>query len=327
MRLMCGIVVLVLSALFGSSMAASTDGWMSDNDIATAACRMADMYNRVRFVRNTLYDIHDGIYKESKDLIFDANRLDAVDPNSAASAQKAAAAAKQAVDECNQGLTDSYKYLKDYMETWKKDLPELKANGHDHFEQVYSDCQKFGLYPATEREITELVKTNRSSLSKWGTSEQELWNKKKGDVGSILTGVNNKHSPNFDNLRDNFKKFFENSLATLLKTVTYRLDEARKKLDEAQQLYKKALEKVVQNAVKKCQAGGASAGDDGGAQQPNCEKINEKVNKIMKKREQANLKGTADGVQSESGSTTTAAGSFISDTSGSKQQRRDGYHR
>ncbi|KAH8616201.1 hypothetical protein ERJ75_000504800 [Trypanosoma vivax] len=107
MRLTCGIVALLFSALFGSSMAASTDGWMSDNDIATAACRMADMYNRVRFVRNTLYDIHDGIYKESKDLIFDANRLDAVDPNSAASAQKAAAAAKQAVDECNQGLTDS----------------------------------------------------------------------------------------------------------------------------------------------------------------------------------------------------------------------------
>ncbi|KAH8612720.1 hypothetical protein ERJ75_000861500 [Trypanosoma vivax] len=327
MRLTCGIVVLVLSALFGSSMAASTDGWMSDNDIATAACRMADMYNRVRFVRNTLYDIHDGIYKESKDLIFDANRLDAVDPNSAASAQKAAAAAKQAVDECNQGLTDSYKYLKEYMETLKKDLPELKANGHDHFEHVHKDCKNFGLYPATEREITELVKTNRSSLYKWGTSEQELWNKKKDEVTGILADPRNRFSRNFDDVRKSFKDFVENTLATLLKTVTYRLDEATKKLDEAQQLYKKALEKVVQNAVKKCQAGGASAGVDGGAQQPNCEKINEKVNKIMKKREEANLKGTDDGVQSESGSTTTAAGSSISDTSGSKQQRRDGYHR
>ncbi|KAH8619507.1 hypothetical protein ERJ75_000165000 [Trypanosoma vivax] len=136
MKLMWNAFVLLCLALFGSSMAASTDWWMSDNDIATAACRMADMYNRVRFVRNTLYDIHDGIYKESKDLIFDANRLDAVDPNSAASAQKAAAAAKQAVDECNWGLTNSYTHLKNYMETLKKDLPELKANGHDHFEQV-----------------------------------------------------------------------------------------------------------------------------------------------------------------------------------------------
>ncbi|CCD21354.1 hypothetical protein, conserved in T. vivax [Trypanosoma vivax Y486] len=310
MRLTCGIVVLVLSALFGSSMAASTDGWMSDNDIATAACRMADVYNRVKFVHTTLYSFHDGIYGESRKLIDNANQLDAVDQNSAASAQEAARKAKQAVDECGSGFRDYNKHLSEYLKALKNDLPELKGKGHDHFEQVYKDCYEFGLYRAHEREISEGIEKNRSSLYTWGTSEQELWNRKKGEVDSILASARNKYSHNFDGVRKRFGDFVSGTIIDS-RTVTFNLDKATKELDEAQQLYKKALEKVVQNAVKKCQAGGASAGVDGGAQQPNCEKINEKVNKIMKKREQANLKGTADGVQSESGSKTTAAGSSL----------------